>query len=97
MKLSSALRYRPIREKPSVEADFTYQPCCLLGHQRSKYRIASPPVQYLVNSKMENTAVFLPVTPGHLKKTSRLGTLGKLPSPKAAKEKTTEPTVRLPP
>ena len=36
---------------------------------------------------VRKTAVFLPVTPGHLKKISQPGALGNLPSPKAPKEK----------
>ena len=95
IKQSSAWRYRPIREKSSIQADFTNHPCCPQGQQHSGHCIASPPVQCLVNNRLEKTAVFLPVTPGHLKKISQPGVLGNLPSQKAPKEKTTGPTVHL--
>ena len=93
IKQSSAWRYRPTREISSIQADFTYHSCCLQGYQHSSHRIAFPPVQCLVNNRLEKTAVFLPVTPGHLKKISQPGALGNLPAQKAPKEKTTGPTV----
>ena len=93
IKQSSAWQYPPIREISSIEADFTYQSCCLQGNQHSGHCIASTPVQCIANSRLEKTAVFLPVTPGHLKKISQPGVLGNLPRQKAAKEKTTGPTV----
>ena len=93
IKQSSAWRYRPIREIYSIQTDFTNHPCYLQGHLHSSHRIASPPVQCLVNNRLEKTVVFLPVTAGHLKKISQPGALGNLPSQKAPKEKTTGPTV----
>jgi len=95
IKQSSAWRYRPIEKISSIEADITHHSCCLQGYQHSGPRIASPLMQCLVNNRLEKTAVFLPVTPGHLKKISQPGTFGNLPSQKAAKEKTTGPTVCL--
>ena len=92
-KQSSAWRYRPIREISSIEADIIYHSCCLQGRQHSSHRIASPPVQCFVKNRLEKTAVFLPVTPGHLKKISQPGALDNLPSQKAPKGKTPGPTV----
>jgi len=63
------------------------------AYQHSSHRIASSPVQCVVNNRLEKTAVFLPVTPGHLKKISQPRTFGNLPSQKAPKDKTTGPTV----